>query len=127
MRPGPRCLPMAHGRRCTETMSDSISKLDTPRGSGARNMTALTPSSVAVSYNGSGNFNGSGADWMGPLTPNLPIAPPEVAGRGWDFMPGFNLATAPRANEPITIQMLRSLADSFDPLRIIIDRRRDQL
>lgn len=101
-----------------------MKKLDTPRGDGARSMTALSPNNVSVSYTGN---QGSGADWFGPLAPMQPIAPPEVAGRSWDFLPGFNLSTQPRANEPITFAALRALADSYDPLRLVIDRRKDQL
>lgn len=57
----------------------------------------------------------------------MPIAPPEVAGRSLDFMPGFNLVTEPRANESITFAMLRALADSVDIVRLVIERRKDQL
>jgi hypothetical protein len=99
----------------------TIKKLDTPRGNGARSMTSLSPTSVHV------NFDETGQNWFGPLTPMLPIAPPEVAGRALDYMPGFNLVTEPRANEPVTFAMLRMLADSFDPIRIIIERRKDQM
>src|SRR5665213_522358 len=104
-----------------------MKKLDTPRGSGARSMTTLSPSKVTVNYGPTENFTGDGAGWMGPLTPQLPIAPPEVAGRQWDFAPGYNLFTQPRADEPVTFAMLRALADGFDPLRSVIERRKDQL
>ena len=52
---------------------------------------------------------------------NLPIAPAEVAGRAWDFTPGFNLIQRPRANDPITFEMLRALSNVFDPLRLVIE------
>jgi Phage portal protein len=105
-----------------------MEKLNTPRGAGARSMTTLSPSTVNVSYGSpTENFTCNGPDWMGPLTPMLPIAPKEVAGRQWDFVPGFNLLTEPRASEPVTFAMLRMLAESFDPVRLIIERRKDQL
>jgi hypothetical protein len=100
---------------------NDISKLETPRGNGARSMTSLSPSSVHV------NFDGSGADWMGPRTPMIPVAPPETAGRAFDYQPGFNLVTQPRANEPVTFAMLRAMAESLDVLRLVIETRKSQM
>ena len=68
-----------------------------------------------------------GADWFGPLQPLAPVAPPDVAGRQFDFPPGFNLTTQPRAYEPIGFFELRALADAYDLVRIIIETRKDQL
>ena len=31
--------------------------------------------------------------WFGPLEPITPLAPPDVAGRQWDYPSGYNLAT----------------------------------
>ena len=104
--------------------------VSTPRGN-ARSMTELSPLSYDVRVNGARpngtNFSASGADWMGPLLPIQPIAPPQVAGRTWDFVPGYNLATQPRAYEPVGFHALRSLAEAFDPVRLIIERRKDQM
>ena len=101
-------------------MSDDINKMiATPRGDG-RSMTPLTPGSPSAPP-------GTGSDWFGPLQPLQPIAPPEVAGRAWDFVPGYNLTTTPRPYEPVTFEALRALADSYDPVRLIIERRKDQL
>ena len=69
----------------------------------------------------------TGQSWFGPLLPIHPIAPPEVAGRTWDYVPGYNLATQPRAYEQINFHTLRCLAEAYDPLRLIIERRKDQL
>jgi len=70
---------------------------------------------------------GSGADWFGPLAPLNPIAPPQVAGRQFDYPPGYNLIARPRAYEPIGFFELRALADAYDLIRIIIETRKDQL
>jgi hypothetical protein len=99
---------------------NDFKKLETPRGA-ARSMTSLSPTSMHV------NFDGSGADWMGPRTPMIPVAPPETAGRAFDYQPGFNLVTQPRANEPITFQMLRAMSESLDVLRLVIETRKSQM
>jgi hypothetical protein len=67
------------------------------------------------------------AQWFGPLAPPLPTAPSAVAGRRFDFQSGINLVQRPRAYEPISFDQLRSLADSYDVLRIIIETRKDQM
>lgn len=98
-------------------MSDELDKIATPRGE-ARTMQALTPGITVP---------GEGADWFGPSQPMKPVAPPEVAGRTFDFPAGYNLATEPRTYEEVSFQMLRALADAYDPVRIIIERRKDQM
>jgi hypothetical protein len=88
-----------------DTPDDEVEKISTPRGNGARSMTSLTPGAPMgydLTINGTRavppgiNFSYTGADWMGPLPPMQPIAPPDVAGRTWDFIPGYNLGTNPR-------------------------------
>lgn len=69
----------------------------------------------------------AGAGWFGPGAPLKPIAPAEVAGRAFDYPSGFNLNTMPRAYEPVGFHTLRQLADSYDPARLIIERRKDQM
>ncbi len=105
--------------------------VDTPRGQAA-SMTALTPSqfyqNLQVRYGASQGINrGTGADWFGPLNPMAPNAPPQVAGRAFNFPAGFNLNMTPRGYEQITFQTMRSLADSYDLLRLVIETRKDQL
>jgi Phage portal protein len=76
---------------------------------------------------GAGIARGTGADWFGPLDPLKPIAPPDVAGRRFDFPPGYNLVTRPRAYEPIGFDELRAFADAYDLLRLVIETRKDQM
>lgn len=102
--------------------------VETPRGS-ATSMVPVSPYQVAVqvSYSQSrGIVQNTGADWFGPLNPMAPIAPPEVAGRRMDFLPGANLVTTPRSGD-IGFPTLRALADSYDLVRLVIETRKDQL
>lgn len=89
---------------------------------------ALNPNSyqvpqVGVTYGNSG----TGAGWFGPGNPMSPQAPREVEGRAFDFPQGINLLTTTRAYEPVTYQTLRSFADSYDLLRLIIETRKDAM
>ena len=89
---------------------------------------ALDPFQVNVQYGASqGISRGTGADWFGPLNPMAPTAPPDVAGRRFDFAPGYNLVTRPRAYEPIGFPELRAFADACDLLRLVIETRKDQM
>ncbi len=58
-------------------------------------------------------------DWFGPQQPLAPMAPPEVAGRQFDYPFGFNLAVTPRNWEPTGFAELRVLADAHDLLRSV--------
>ncbi len=92
-----------------------------------------SPYQIQVSYGASpsiastGIARGTGADWFGPLDPLKPIAPPDVAGRRFDYPPGYNLNTRPRAYEPIGFHELRAFADAYDLLRLVIETRKDQM
>ncbi len=94
------------------------------RGAGQRSW-PLSPYEVNVSFANIGAA-GEAANWFGPLDPITPLAPPEVAGRQWDYPAGYNLSTLPRPYEPITFATLRGLADGYDLLRLVIETRKDQ-
>ena len=94
------------------------------RGAGQKSW-PLSPYDVSISY-GKPAAAGEGANWFGPSDPISPLAPPEIAGRQWDFPAGYNLATRPRGYESISFATLRSLADGYDLLRLVIETRKDQ-
>ena len=100
---------------------------DQQRGSD-RPTWALDPYQVNVQYGtGRGIARGTGADWFGPLDPMKPVAPPDVAGRRFDFPSGYNLALQPRQYEQIGFPQLRAFADACDLLRLVIETRKDQM
>ena len=63
---------------------------------------------------------GDAHSWFGPQAPLPPAAPPDVAGRQFDYPFGFNLAVTPRGAEPTGFAELRALADAHDLLRLVI-------
>lgn len=68
------------------------------------------------------------AGWFGPGEPRMPVAPPDVAGRQFDFPVGFNTRQNPRTDEDgITFAELRALADNLGVLRTVIETRKDQV
>jgi len=65
--------------------------------------------------------------WFGPLQPLQPMAPAEVKGRQWDYPFGLNLNYVPRADDAISFNELRALADALPLLRAVIETRKDQI
>lgn len=77
-----------------------------------------------------GAFDG----WFGPGAPLRAIAPPDVAGRGFDYGFGVNLNYTPRqelGQESVGFATLRRLASpdqgGLDLLRLAIETRKDQM
>ncbi len=96
-----------------------------------RPMWSLSPETLSIAY-GEAQFMSSTGEtspsgWFGPLTPLAPIAPPQVSGRQFDFPSGYNIVVGTRAYEPISFVDLRSLAETYDLLRLVIETRKDQV
>lgn len=76
-------------------------------------------------------FTGKEPIWFGPLNPLPPLAPedqkPSVAGRQFDFPVGYNQRIRPRDGEAVTFAEMRSLADGYDIMRLVIETRKDQM
>jgi|GEM_PF-1723880 hypothetical protein len=66
-------------------------------------------------------------NWFGPNQPLAPVAQEQALGRQFDYQSGINLRTTPRANEAISFEHMRGLADGYDFLRLVIETRKDQM
>lgn len=66
--------------------------------------------------------------WFSPMQPLEPVAPDSVAGRLWNYTPGYNLNINPRPYEggQGTFALLRQLSEC-DLVRLAIQTRKDQL
>jgi hypothetical protein len=66
--------------------------------------------------------------WFSFLQPIRPVAPQGFRPRQAEFIPGANLLWTPGEDKGgVTFEALRTLADSWDLLRVIIETRKDQL
>jgi Phage portal protein len=65
--------------------------------------------------------------WFGPDLPMPPSAPAGTPPRALDYPVGYNINIQPRNLEPISFEQMRSLADSFDLVRLCIETRKDQV
>jgi hypothetical protein len=75
-----------------------------------------------------GWINSVAADlWFTPGQPVAPQAPPETQARSFDYPVGINIMYVPRSEEDLTFAQLRSLADLWDLLRLVIETRKDQV
>ncbi len=64
------------------------------------------------------------------FTPGIPIAPQAPEGtqpRRLDYPTGINLSYVPRAEEQLTMDQLRNLAEIWDLLRLVLETRKDQI
>ncbi len=70
--------------------------------------------------------------WFGPGQPIPPVTQPDqqagVRGRAFDYQVNVNAQyTARQAQDGISFAQMRSLADNYDLMRLVIERRKDQL
>jgi hypothetical protein len=65
----------------------------------------------------------------GWFSPQLPLQPQhqETAGRRFDYLAGYNISTRPRRDSGIDFYSLRNFAKFYDILRILIEKRKDQI
>lgn len=72
-------------------------------------------------------LTGSTPAWFGPMDPLTPVAPPDTAGRQFDYQTGYNQTSRPRSGELVGFAQMRALADGYDLMRLLIEGRKDQL
>jgi hypothetical protein len=88
-------------------------------------LTALEPGSLERSFvERVGRKLRSTLDvWFGPDLPMQPSAPAGTPPRTLDYPVGYNINIQPRNMEPISFDQMRSLADSFDLVRLCNETR----
>jgi SPP1 gp7 family putative phage head morphogenesis protein len=67
------------------------------------------------------------SDWYTPLQPVRPTAPPGTPIHQYETRPGQNITWQPRGEEAVDFPILRTLADSWDLLRIVIETLKDRM
>jgi hypothetical protein len=65
--------------------------------------------------------------WFGPEQPEQISAPAGTRPRTQDYPVAYNINIQPRNLETVSFEQLRSLADSYDLIRLCIETRKDQL
>ena len=65
--------------------------------------------------------------FFGPGVAMTPIAQAESVGRAYDFPTGYNFQIQPKPYEGTSFAQLRSIADGYDLLRLVIETRKDQI
>lgn len=72
-------------------------------------------------------FTGNADAWMDAGEPLAPVAQ-QAEGRRFDYEPFYNVGhSKPREREAIGFAQLRALADNYDVLRLVIEKRKDQM
>ena len=112
------------------------------RGDGAAKATNFTPGEIVETGNGlagrptlqwrGGQVVGvkGRPDWFGPGAPLNPVAPEGTGGRAFDYGVHSNVTYTPRSEsgfDGVDFPQLRTLADSLDILRLMIETRKDQV
>lgn len=65
--------------------------------------------------------------WFGPANPPLQAAPESNPVRAFDYPVGVNLQFSPRADEPVTFEQMRHMADNYYLLRVVIETVKDRI
>lgn len=72
-------------------------------------------------------FTGNADGWFDAGEPLAPVAQ-QAEGRRFDYEPFYNVGhSKPREREAIGFTQLRALADNYDVLRLVIEKRKDQM
>lgn len=72
-------------------------------------------------------FTGNADGWFDAGEPLAPVAQ-QAEGRRFDYEPFYNVGhSKPREREAIGFAQLRALADDYDVLRLVIEKRKDQM
>jgi len=72
-------------------------------------------------------FGGSAPSFFGPGNPLPPAAQEQAEGRKFDFPVAANVQIRTRAYEPLSFEQLQAFATNCDPLRLVIETRKDQV
>jgi SPP1 gp7 family putative phage head morphogenesis protein len=97
------------------------------------NATPVPPGLIEQATGGIRSMVGRWMDsWFGPGQPIAPVVPPtqsaDVRGRQFDFRVNVNTQYTTRdSTDGISFAQMRSLADNYDLMRLVIERRKDQL
>jgi hypothetical protein len=91
--------------------------------------TTLDPAMVQAIAEGVKRELSSTEGWFGPGKPQPDIGIDDARGRLLQYPVALNLRQRPRddGKSEITFEMLRTLADSCDLLRVVIEKRKDQI
>jgi len=109
-------------RRARRNPGHSVAARETQGTEVSQGLIARVVSGLKYVVSGVGPLN-----WFGPQQPLPPQAQDATEGRAFDYPVGYNLRIQPREGENVSFQMLRSLADGYDLLRLVIETRKDQI
>jgi hypothetical protein len=84
---------------------------------------------IKLNLDGSYTIRGvnSPTAFFSPQNPLYPVAQADALGRAFDYPTGYNTRITPRGEEAIGFAQLKSMADGFDVLRLIIETRKDEV
>lgn len=103
---------------------DRLTMTETRKGG---KITSLDPAELGLVARVGRKLRDTISVWFGPDLPMQPSAPAGTPPRTLDYPVGYNINIQPRNLEPISFDQMRSLADSFDLVRLCIETRKDQV